>query len=99
NLLSGPTAIAFTEEDPVRLAKVLVDFAKENKILEIKGGLLKGEFVEENRVKEIANLPPREELLAKFAYFMAFPLTKMLRLFQSPLSNFGLLVSQLKDKK
>ncbi|MCP2606481.1 hypothetical protein NLC27_02890, partial [Candidatus Aminicenantes bacterium AC-708-I09] len=76
-----------------------ISFSKENNVLRIKGGLLRGKFVEENKIKEIANLPPKEVLMAKFAFLMASPLINMLQLLKAPLVNFGILMQQLKEKK
>lgn len=63
--LEGPTAIAFSYEDPVAPAKVIMGFAKEHKQLEIKAGLLRGRVIRPEGVKELADLPPREILLAQ----------------------------------
>jgi large subunit ribosomal protein L10 len=63
--LEGPTAIAFSYEDPVAPAKVIMGFAKEHKQLEIKAGLLRGKVIRPEGVKELADLPPREILLAQ----------------------------------
>ncbi|HHW92757.1 MAG TPA: 50S ribosomal protein L10 [Firmicutes bacterium] len=63
--LEGPTAIAFSYEDPVAPAKVIMGFAKEHKQLGIKAGLLRGKVIRPEGVKELADLPPREILLAQ----------------------------------
>ncbi len=98
-LFRGPTAIAYNNHDPVKLAKILVSFSKENRVLKVKGGLAEGKFVEGNKINEIANLPSREVLMAKLTYLIAFPLINMLQLIKAPILNFGLLMNQLKDKK
>lgn len=64
DLLTGPNGFGFSYEDPVDLAKVLVDFAKDNPALEIKGGILEGKRLEASTVSSLAKLPPREQLLA-----------------------------------
>ena len=99
SIFTGPTAIAYNNHDPVKLAKTLISFSKENNVLRIKGGLLRGKFIEENKIKEIANLPPKEILMAKFAFLMASPLINMLQLLKAPLVNFGILMQLLKEKK
>ena len=60
--LEGPTAIAFSYEDPVAPAKVLVDFAKTHKQLEIKAGVVEGKVTSKDVIDELAKLPPKEQL-------------------------------------
>lgn len=97
--LRGPTAIAYTQEDPVSLAQVLDKFFSDNKILNVKSGLVEGRYIQEEKFMRIAKLEPREELLAKLGYLMAFPLTQFLRAWKAPMQGFGSMMSQLKSKK
>ena len=72
--LRGPTGVV-VGTDPVAAAKVLSDFARENdQKPEIKGGLLDGRQIGVEQVKAIANLPPREQLLAELAGGLQAPL-------------------------
>lgn len=64
DMLSGPNGFGFAYEEPVDLAKILVDFAKDNPKLEIKGGVLEGKPVEAAQVEALAKLPSRDALLA-----------------------------------
>lgn len=64
-LLVGPTAVAFAKEDAVATAKALSEFAKESRILEIRGGLLEGQLLAVEDIQALADLPPREVLLAQ----------------------------------
>ena len=64
--LTGPNGFGFAYDEPVELAKVLVDFAKDNPKLEIKGGYLEGKALDENGVTALSKLPGREQLLAMF---------------------------------
>jgi large subunit ribosomal protein L10 len=61
----GPTGIAVGYGDPVQPAKVLVEFAKENEKLEIKGGVMEGTALDFAAIKRLADMPPREILLAQ----------------------------------
>ncbi len=61
----GPSAVAFSYKDPVAPAKILAQFAKDNKKLEIKGGVLKGKVLDVNAIKALAKLPSREVLLGQ----------------------------------
>lgn len=64
--LNGPKAIAFGK-DAVAPIKVLSDFAKEHKALELKVGIVDGEVADINMLKELASIPSREGLLTMFA--------------------------------
>jgi large subunit ribosomal protein L10 len=63
--LTGPTAIVFGAESQVDPAKLVVDFAKDNEAMEIKGGFVDGEFLDTAKVVALSKVPSREELLAK----------------------------------
>jgi large subunit ribosomal protein L10 len=63
--LTGPNGLGFSYDDPVELAKVLVDFAKDNPKLEIKEGVLDGKPISNAEVTALAKLPSREVLLAQ----------------------------------
>jgi large subunit ribosomal protein L10 len=62
---TGPSAVALSYDDPVAPAKVLADFANENKDLEIKIGVLDGNVLDINAIKALSALPTREVLLAQ----------------------------------
>jgi len=64
-MLAGPTAIGFAYREAPSVAKVLEDFAKETKILQIKGGVIGGRALATKEVMALANLPPREVILAQ----------------------------------
>lgn len=74
SLLVGPTAIAVGYQDPVAPAKLLLDFAKEAKLLEIKGGVVEGKVIDVEGVKALADLPSREQLLAMLASGLQGPI-------------------------
>jgi len=97
--LQGPTAIAFIQGDPAVAAKGLRDFAKDNPVLEIKAGVFDGQAVSADSVNQIADLEPREVLLAKLAGAMKGNLTKAVGTFAAPLSQFARLAEALKAKK
>lgn len=67
DILEGPSAFVFAEEDAAAAAKAIKNFMKTNQNLEIKGGLMDGEPVSAAEVEMIASLPSREELLAQIA--------------------------------
>ena len=67
DMLAGPSAFVFAGNDVAAAAKAVKTFAKANKNLEIKGGLMEGEQASAAQVEAIASLPSREELLAQIA--------------------------------
>ncbi len=66
-ILAGPTAFVFTGADVAAPAKVLKDFAKENEMLEIKGGMMDATVLTPAEVEAVASLPSKEVLLAQIA--------------------------------
>ena len=76
DLLSGPSAIAFVKGDVVEAAKGLRDFAKANPLLVIKGGVLDGKAISPAEIERLADLEPREVLLAKLAGGMKASMAK-----------------------
>jgi len=65
--VTGPNAVAFSHEDSVSAAKVIYEFAKEHKHLELKVGVVDGEYMDNDKIQTIATIPTREELLTMFA--------------------------------
>lgn len=98
DLLTGPTAIAFVTGDAVSVAKALQDFAKTNPALVVKGGLLGDQVIDEDGVKALADLEPREVLLAKFAGLLAAPLQQMANLLEALPRNFAYGLKALIDQ-
>ena len=83
--LSGPTAIALSEDDPAAVAKVLVDFAKKNEKLEIKAGLLEGGFaIDAAQVKALSELPSLPELRAQLLSVILAPATRLVSILSEP---------------
>jgi large subunit ribosomal protein L10 len=62
----GPNAVAMSYSDPVAPAKILSEFAKDNKVLEIKIGVMDGKILDPDAIKSLAALPSREVLLGTF---------------------------------
>lgn len=85
--LEGPMAIAFGT-DPVAPAKVLSEFIRETKKMEIKAGVLEGKVIDARGVKELAELPPREVLLARVLGGMQAPLYGFAGVLQGTLRSF-----------
>ena len=87
DLLNGPSAMAVSTTDPAAPARVLYEFAKKAKALEIKGGVIEGKFYDAQAMTEIATIPSREELLSRLLGSM-----------QSPITNFARVINQIAEK-
>ena len=96
---SGPTAIAFGEDDAVSPAKILVEFAKDHEVLEIKAGLLNGEIISKDKVESLAEIPSREELLAKAFASMKAPLSGLVNVLQGNIRGLVQVLNQIKEEK
>jgi large subunit ribosomal protein L10 len=95
----GPSAVAISYDDPVAPAKVLTEFAKDNKKLEIKVGVLNGKVLDVQAIKALASLPSREVLLAQFlATLNAVPGSFVRTLAEIPRSLVNVLTA-IKDQK
>jgi large subunit ribosomal protein L10 len=81
--LTGPNGVAFGYEDPITPAKILNDFAKEHKALELKSCVVEGQYYGVDTIKQIAEIPSREVLLAKFLGSIQSPVSKLAYLLQA----------------
>lgn len=95
----GPTAVAWSNDDPVALAKVLTDYAKTAPVIEFKGGMLDGQRVAAEEIKEIANLPSREELIAKLVFLLQSPITRFVRTLAAIPRDFVVVLDQIAKTK
>jgi large subunit ribosomal protein L10 len=75
--LSGPSAVAFSYEDSVSAAKTVYDFAKNNKALELKVGVVDGEYMDNEKIMQIATIPTREVLLTMIAAGIMQPIKEV----------------------
>lgn len=95
----GPTAVAFSGDDPVGLAKAVTDFAKDVPAIELKGGLVEGQSVAAEDVKEIAQLPSREVLLSKLVFLLQSPISSFVRTLAALPREFVVVLEQVRQKK
>jgi len=96
--MEGPTAWAFSE-DAVAPAKVLKEFAEDVEFIKVRGGVLVGDVVTEEQVKALADLPPREVLLAQLVGTIAAPMRNMLGVLQAVPRNLVNVIDQIQKKK
>jgi len=96
---AGTTGIAWTGEDPVALAKVLVDFAKDYPALALKAGVVAGEQVlDAEGVKELSTMPSLPEMRASFLGLLQAPATKLVRLLSTPGTQMAQVLKAHQDK-
>src|SRR5690606_9529352 len=99
DLLTGPTAIAFVDGDPVNVAKALRDFSRNHPELVVKGGLLGDRPMSAAETKALAEVEPRDVLLAKMAGAMAAPLQQFAGLLQALPRNLAYGLKAVIDQK
>ena len=97
--LVGPTALTFAHDDAVATAKALKDASKENENLVLKAGIMSGDILLPEQVSRLAEIEPREVLLAKIAGGAKAPLFKAAGMFAAFNRNAANMFSQLLDKK
>jgi large subunit ribosomal protein L10 len=99
DMLSGPSAIAFVHGDVVEAAKGLRDFARVNPLLVIKGGVLDGKALKPAEIAQLADLEPREVLLAKLAGAMKASMSGAAATFAALPSQMARLLGALEQKR
>jgi large subunit ribosomal protein L10 len=98
-LLDGPTAITFVRGDAVVVARALRDYSRTNPALVVKGGILGTRVIHSSDVVALADIQPREVLLARIAGGFQAPLTKAAGLFQAFTRNLAYGVKALIDQR
>lgn len=97
--LVGPTILAFSMEDPGAAARLLKDFAKENKEFEIKALAVGGELLGAEQIDRLAKLPTRDQALGMLASVIQAPITKLVRTFNEVPSKVTRVVAAVRDQK
>lgn len=99
DILAGPTAVAFVHQDPVAIAKALVDFAKTHKLLDIKGGYVDGRVFNADQIQALSKVPPREVLIGQMLGAFQSPITGFVGTLSGILSEFVFTLQAVADKK
>lgn len=98
--LRGPTGVVFAHEGPVGAAKAVSEFASEHDGRPVfKLGVLERDLLEPEQIERLAELPPREELLAQLAGALEAPLSALAGAMQAKVREFGGLLEALKQEK
>lgn len=95
----GPNAVVFSNEDPVGPAKALYDFGKTHKNFAIKVGILEGQSIAAERIKDLAELPSREQLLAQVVGTMQAPISSFVYVLNANLTGLVRALDQVREQK
>ena len=98
-LFSGSTAIAISYDEPVLAAKVIKGFLEDHDLPSIKGILFEGSYLPASDFEKIANLPSKEESLAKIIVVLKSPLQNIVNLLNSPMIKLVNVLNGLKETK
>jgi large subunit ribosomal protein L10 len=97
--LTGTTGIAYTGADPVALAKVLVDFAKDHPALALKAGVVSGEqMLDASGVKALSTMPGLPEMRARLLGVLKAPSSQLVRLLATPATQLAQVMKAHQDK-
>jgi len=97
--LSGVTSIAYTEGDPVALAKALSRYAKDNPEFTFKAGVVEGRVISINEIKALATMPAKEEIYSKLLFLINAPAQRLVTAMSAVGRNLAVVVNQGVEKQ
>jgi large subunit ribosomal protein L10 len=97
--LSGPLALAFSQEDPGAAARVIHEFVKTHDTLEVKALSMDGQLLAASDLARVASLPTREQAISMLMSVMQAPISKLVRTLAAPQTKFVRTLAAVKDKK
>jgi large subunit ribosomal protein L10 len=95
----GMTAIAYSDNDPVSLAKVLSKFAKDNAQLTFKAGVVEGRVIKIKDIDALAAMPSKEELTGRLMFLLNSPAQRIATAINGVARNLAIVIKQVADKK
>ena len=98
-LLAGPTAIGFAKGDPVAVAKIMLDYAREHKAMSVKAGVMDGRVLTTAQVEALSNTPPREVLISMMLGSLQSPISGFVGTLNGIISNFVFTLQAIADKQ
>lgn len=97
--LKGVTSIAYTEGDPVALAKALQKYVADNPEFTFKAGVLEGKVISINEIKALATMPGKEEIYAKLLFLINAPAQRLVTAMNAVGRNLAVVVNQGVEQK
>lgn len=98
--LRGMTSMAFTDSDPVQLAKVLTTFAKTNPSFTFKAGLVEGRAIDIKAINDLANMPSKEVIYSKLLYLIQAPAQRLVTVLNATGRDLAVVIDQgVKENK
>lgn len=97
--IAGPNAVLFSKEDLVGPTKAIFEFIKQYKKLTVKVGILQGQMMTPEKIKVLADLPPREVLLAQVVGTMQAPITSFVYVLNANLTGLVRVLDQVREQK
>lgn len=96
---SGMTGVAYSENDPVGLAKVLTAFAKENTQVTFKGGVVEGRPIAVKDIEALSKMPSKDELISQLMFLLNAPAQRMAVALNGVARNLAVVVSEIAKQK
>jgi large subunit ribosomal protein L10 len=96
--LAGVTSIAFTEGDPVAMAKVLTKYAKDNPEFTFKAGVVEGRVISVKEISALASMPSKEELISKLLFMINAPAQRLVTVMNAVGRDVAVVISQGVEK-
>jgi large subunit ribosomal protein L10 len=97
--LSGVTSIAYTEGDPVALAKALAKYAKDTPELTFKAGVVEGKLISPKEIESLATMPSKEEIYSKLLFLLNAPATRLATAVNAVGRNLAVVIGQGVEQK
>ncbi|MBM3252897.1 MAG: 50S ribosomal protein L10 [Candidatus Omnitrophica bacterium] len=97
--VSGTVGIGFGSNDPIGISKIIVNFSKNNETFNILGGYIDGEFLNLDRIKEIADIPSKEVLIVRLLGVLNGPIYEFYGIFNNLLRQFIFVLAEIEKKK
>lgn len=95
----GPTAIAYSDKDPVGLAKVLTKFAKENAQFKFRAGVVEGRVISVRDIEALATLPSKEELISKVMFLINAQAQRLATALAGTARNLAVVINEIAKQK
>ncbi len=97
--LAGVTSIAYTEGDPVALAKALSKYAKDNPEFTFKSGVVEGRVVSITEIQALATMPSKEELYSKLLFLISAPAQRLVTVLNATGRDLAVVVNQAVEQQ